>query len=584
MSKTKKRRKQQRPGKEKPSQTGLEPLVLVGLALLSIAVYGQTVWFEFINIDDPSYVYKNPHVLAGLTASSIKWALTAFHSSNWHPLTWLSHMADVSIFGVGPGAFHGVNTLLHALNSILAFVVFRRLTGEVWQSAVIAAIFAVHPTHVESVAWISERKDLLSTAFWFLTMLAYLRYISSSKRRMLSAAYLTVLFLFALGLMAKPMVVTLPFALLLMDYWPLRRFDSLRGALPMIVEKIPLFALAGLSSVITFMAQSSSGATASLAYIPLQTRLINATIAYVQYLGMFFYPANLSFFYPYRLDYVTWQPLAALALLAVISLVCWRQRKTRKYLLCGWLWFVGTLIPVIGIVQVGSQSLADRYTYIPYVGLSIMVVWAMAEVIDRYAVSRNIVVAGCVCIGAVLGVLAFRQASHWRNSETLYTHSVAATKNNSFLKNHLCAHFAQTLRAADAEAKCSALLENVKDLSEAQVTLGLVRYDAGKFEQAAVNFQNALQIRDGQASVYYHLAAANIQLGKLAAAASSLDRSAELFDGSISAANMGATYELLGNEFVKQGNIDQSKVMFEKALRFDPGRVEARKKLGLDAK
>jgi protein O-mannosyl-transferase len=373
-------------------KTNRELIVFTVLSVLVLAIYWQTTGFGFINLDDNLYVYENGAVLSGLNWNSVKWAFGAFYSANWHPLTWHSHMLDVQLFGGNAGGHHAVNIVLHLINSVLAFTVFRKMTGCFWKSAIVAALFAVHPAHVESVAWVSERKDVLSTLFWLLTMWAYLRYANSEEEKktktgggfksnenvdegeksaaspllFFSSSYLLVLALFALGLMTKPMLVTLPCVLLLMDFWSLERLKTLRDLPALLIEKIPLLALSAVSAFITILAQRSTGAVESLEFLPLGTRALNALVSYAKYVVMLFYPADLAVWYPYEREFPWWQIIGALVLLSAVTALCVSQIRTRKYLLMGWLWFLGTLVPVIGLVQVGSQSLADRYTYIPY--------------------------------------------------------------------------------------------------------------------------------------------------------------------------------------------------------------------------
>src|SRR5437773_7621242 len=338
-------------------------LITAVLILGCIAIYFQVNGYGFINLDDNEYVYRNPHVLEGLSWENIKWALTSFHAANWHPLTWLSLESIASAFGPNARAFHLENVLLHIVNSVLLFFVIRRMTRSTWRSGFVAGVFALHPAHVESVAWVAEHKDVLSTAFWLLTLWFYLKYVDSRFSRWF---YLATVLSFAFGLMAKPMLVTLPFVLLLLDFWPLERFNkfSWHELRPLIVEKIPLFVLSIASSVITYMAQKAGGAVVEFTNIALADRVSNAAVSYVWYIGTFFYPVNLGGWYPFNEKGIpVWQVIAALSFLAGISVYAIREARRRKYFFTGWFWFVGTLVPVIGLVQVGKQSHADRYTY-----------------------------------------------------------------------------------------------------------------------------------------------------------------------------------------------------------------------------
>lgn len=373
---------------DKALRTRRNIMVCLILILAIFTVFWQVRSHDFVNYDDDKYVTENRDVKAGLTTQSIIWAFTTTHASNWHPLTWLSHMLDISLFGLNPGWHHLTNLLFHIANTLLLFLILRGMTEEFWKSAFVAALFALHPLHVESVAWIAERKDVLSTFFWMLTILAYAYYVKHPVLR----RYLFVLFSFLLGLMSKPMLVTLPFVLLLLDYWPLGRFQMEESgitrnpkkhkskhpeyqksiALRLVREKTPFFVLAGFSSIITFIAQQHGGTVRSLEFLPVKTRVANALISYVAYIGKMIWPFNLAVLYPHPgTTLPMWQTILAGLFLLFISYLVIRKVKKLPYLSIGWFWYVGTLVPVIGLVQVGAQSMADRYTYIPLIGLFI---------------------------------------------------------------------------------------------------------------------------------------------------------------------------------------------------------------------
>ena len=352
-----------------------------GFLLLAVAlVFGQTVRHDFVNYDDNAYVYENPQVAGGLTAHGIAWAFTSFHVSNWHPLTWLSHMLDCQFYGLHAGGHHLTNVLLHAATAILLFLVLRRMTGDLWPSAFVAAVFAIHPLRAESVAWVAERKDVLSGLFFMLTLGAYAGY---ARRPFSLGRYLTVVLLFALGLMAKPMLVTLPFVLLLLDYWPLGRIGPHRRTgissfRRVVVEKIPLLALTAASCVATVIAQGT--AVIAIDVIPLPSRIANALVSYVAYMGQLFYPAGLAVLYPHPEGGLPiWKVAASSLVLAGISAAALVWRRRFPYLFVGWFWYVGMLVPVIGLVQVGLHAMADRYTYLPQIGLCIAVTWGVAQ-------------------------------------------------------------------------------------------------------------------------------------------------------------------------------------------------------------
>ncbi len=428
-------------------------LIALLLAFTTLLVFLPVGWHDFVNYDDTDYVTDNSFVKNGLTATDIGWAFTTFHAANWHPLTWLSHQADCELFGLNPGAQHLVNVLFHAANVVLLFLLLLRLTDKIWPSALVAALFAWHPLHVESVAWIAERKDVLSTFFALLSLLAYARYVqakgeaegalreadkkpapASNQPRASRNAFWLALIFFTLGLLAKPMLVTLPFVMLLLDFWPLQRLTLDAGQEAkirrLLAEKIPFFILAAISCVITIFAQKSGEAVVSLIHVPLLYRLENAPVAIASYLWKFIWPTDLCVIYPQE-AISAWQIILSLAVLLFISARAWRCRKTKPYFLFGWLWFLGTLVPVIGIVQVGSQALADRYTYIPSIGLLIALVFlardAAAHIqtppIIRVGVATLILLAG-------FGVTEF-QLQFWRDSETLFRRAIAETQHNT---------------------------------------------------------------------------------------------------------------------------------------------------------
>lgn len=417
-------------------------LVCLALALATLAIYWRVHNYDFGSYDDGDYVTDNAHVKAGLTYDGVIWAFTTGHAANWHPLTWLSHMLDCQLFGIDAGWHHMTNVLLHIANTLLLFAVLKLMTGAIWRSAFVAALFALHPLHVDSAAWISERKDVLSTLFWMLTMGAYVRYV----RRPCVSRYLVTLLAFVLGLMAKPMLITLPFVLLLLDYWPLGRFQlstfgecangqaqELTNPQPrwrvvrrLVYEKVPFLALSVISSVITFIVQRSGGAVSPIEDFPLRARIPNVLVSYVKYIGKMIWPSRLAIYYPHPgYSLPIWQAaLAGLFLLAVSVLVILLARR-HKYLLVGWFWYLGTLVPVIGLIQIGSQAMADRYTYVPLTGLFIIFAWAVPDLLAKWRYRKM-----ALCIVALIVILAMSicthfQLRHWRNGETLYKQVLA---------------------------------------------------------------------------------------------------------------------------------------------------------------
>jgi len=475
-------------------------LVCAFLVVITLAAYGQVIHHEFLNYDDNVYVTQNPVVRAGLSRYGIVWAFRTFQSSNWHPLTWLSHMLDVELFGMNASPHHQTALLLHILNTLLLFSILHRMTGHLWRSCFAAALFAIHPLHVESVAWVAERKDVLSTFFWMLTIWAYARYVQRPR----AGWYTVMVLVFALGLMTKPMLVTLPFVLLLLDYWPLGRL-KLAGpkaqseAVPLrrlIGEKVPLFLLAAGSSFMTYYAQQKGGAVGTFQEFPIGVRAANALVSYVAYISKTVWPTGLAIFYPHPGDSIpTWHVVGSGVLLAVVSaLAIWRVRSL-PYLATGWFWYVGTLVPVIGLVQVGAQSMADRYTYIPLIGLFLAVSWGVPDVLSRlldrrkqrkrespirpFAHSSFLAAAGIAVIAA-LTLLTWKQAGYWRSSISVFEHAVGVTEGNYLAHGNLG----------------NALIE-VRD-----------------FEGAIVHLEKALQIKPDDVGSLNNLAAALAAIGE----------------------------------------------------------------------
>lgn len=420
-------------------------LVALLLAVATLALYLPVAWFGFINYDDSLYVTGNPTVQAGVTWAGVKWAFGSLAACNWHPLTWLSHMVDCGLFGLNPAGPHLVNALFHAVNAALLFTLLRRLTNTLWPAAFVAALFAWHPMHVESVAWISERKDVLSTFFALLALLAYADYVGArnAQKPRAKVHFGWSLLLFALGLMAKPMLVTLPCVLLLLDFWPLGRIQNnklnVENCRPLFAEKTPFFLIAAASCVVTFLAQSRPGGSAvvSLEIVPLHYRLKNVPVAYLEYLWKTFWPAKLAIFYPLPETIPVAQVAFAVTVLVGISLVVWRLHPLRPYLFTGWLWFVGMLVPVIGLVQVGGAALADRYSYLPSIGIFLMVTFAAIDLAARFRIPRPVRVGTAVFILAALVLTMETQLRHWQNNITLFQHALAVTTDNDISRNNL---------------------------------------------------------------------------------------------------------------------------------------------------
>jgi tetratricopeptide (TPR) repeat protein len=537
------------------------PLFLyLALFLVTIAVYSTVLQSDFVNFDDPDYVTANPHVRAGITADGIQWALTSTEVANWFPVTRLSHMLDCQLFGLQPGAHHAVNLLIHALAVLLLFAFLHRATKAVWPSAFVAFLFAVHPLHAESVAWIAERKDVLSAFFWFLALWAYVRY----TERPGTARFLAVIGAFVLGLMSKPMLVTFPFVLLLVDQWPLRRGWRIQ-------EKLPLFVLSFAAALSTFLVQRGSGAVQAIVELPLATRVENAIVSYVIYLANTVWPSNLAVFYPY-FDLPIWQVAAALLLIGVVSYFVWRQREGRSYLAVGWLWFVGTLVPVIGLVQVGAQARADRYMYIPMVGLGIMIAWAASEFVrDRRAV---IGLGAIVCLAC--SVTTFAQVQNWRDSETLFRHAIASTGPNYVAEHNL------GVALMDEPGKLPEALAHLQTAVRLQPNSARIHTDLGsalartpgRLPEAVEQFDMALRIEPGSSIVRANRAAALANVpGRLPEALTELEHAATADPGDAQNLNN------LGNALARAGRLQEAALQFQAALKVSPAFGEAHKNL-----
>jgi protein O-mannosyl-transferase len=521
-------------------------LVCIGLVAVTWAVFGQTLAHDFVNFDDHVYVYKNPLVIRGLSTEGIFDAFTHTHARNWHPLTTVSHMLDCQLYGLNAGGHHLTNVILHTISVLLLFLVLKQITGALWQSAFVAGLFAIHPLHVESVAWIAERKDLLSAVFFMLTLAAYARYARAPS----APRYLLVALLFAFGLMSKPMLVTLPFVLLLLDYWPFGRLGAQKSEVGsrlrrFITEKIPLFALSAFSCIATLFAQKQG--PSAIDQLPFLWRLNNTFLSYVTYIWQMLWPARLAVFYPHpndRLQLV--EVTAAIAFLVGISLLVIYLRRTKPYLVTGWFWYLGMLVPVIGLTQVGEQAHADRYTYLPQIGLYIMIAWTVGDMLLEPTPRAGRALVGVVAAIAIvsLGVRAIGQASYWKNSEMLWSHTLAVTGENDVAHNNL----------------------------------GFLFLRSGELDKAISQFQAALNIRSRNTETHYSLGAALIQsnLGNALARKQLWDESIDHLQEAVRLRpDYADAYFNLGSVLFQQGRIDQAIAQWQKALAIRPRDAEA---------
>jgi protein O-mannosyl-transferase len=472
------------------------PAIAVSLIIITLLLFGRTLGYPFINFDDPAYILERPEITRGVTLSGITWSFTHSHGGNWHPLTSLSHMLDCQLFDGNAGAHHFVNVLLHALSASLLFLVLRRMisgpsrTGSVWRSALVARVFAIHPLRVESVAWIAERKDVLSGVFFMLTLAAYVRYV----RKPSMFQYLLILISLACGLMAKPMLVTVPLLLLLLDYWPLRRFEESKQRFPrLLLEKLPLLVLAVISAGATIIAQRD--ALSTVEQVPLTWRVNNALVSYCIYVGKMFWPSKLGVFYPLPQNlFPWWQVALAVVLLLFGSVVAIRWRGTRPYLFTGWFWYLGMLVPVIGIIQVGMQSRADRYTYLPEIGLALAVIWGTAELSTRWRYQKQILATSAVIVSVALAAATSTQLGYWRDSETLWSHTIAVTSKNDVAHAYLADWLLRENRIEESRLQAEEAVQIRPDSSDAQNDLALALFRSGRLREAADHWQRSLAL------------------------------------------------------------------------------------------
>ncbi|MBI3939993.1 MAG: tetratricopeptide repeat protein [Acidobacteria bacterium] len=551
-----------------------QPLLALALLLLTAAAFWQVLDNSFVNYDDEVYVTQNRPVQSGLTAQSLRWAFTTFHTGNWHPLTWISHMLDCQLFDLNPKGHHLTSLLFHLANTLLLFTALTRMTGAPWPSAFAALLFGIHPVHVESVAWVAERKDVLSTFFWMLTMLAYRRYVQRPQ----TGNYLLVGLCLALGLMSKPMLVTLPFVLLLLDYWPLRRLAAENGkranpgaaARRLILEKLPFFALALASSVVTFFAQRAGGAVDSLDHLPLPARISNALESYVRYIAMMVWPDNLAVLYPHpRTSLPFLLAAGSFLLLASATFLAIRSARKKPYLPVGWLWYLGTLVPVIGLVQIGAQARADRYTYVPLIGLFVIVAWGVPDLLAQWRHRRlGFRVAAGIVTAALVIVTRF-QVGHWRDNFSLFAQQVRATPDNPVAHNTLGAEFLLRGRTEEARFHFSKAVLLNPGYSKARYNLGLLLSQQGKTEEAIDHYQEALRIEPDYAKAHLNLGVALARQGQFGEAFEHYRRAAQLQP------DYPEAHLNLGIELARQGRLNQAVEHFTQAARIKPDFAQA---------
>ncbi len=585
-------------------------VVGVGLALVTLAVFWPVIRYDFVYLDDSVYVTDNARVLQGLTWDSVRWSFTTLEAAFWQPLTWLSYLLDVTLFGKSAGAMHLTNLLLHVASTVLLFTVLRQMTGALWRSAVVSALFALHPLHVESVAWIAERKDVLSTLFWMLTLLFYVRYAQSpiANRKSKIANYSLALFFFFCGVMSKTMVVTLPVVMLILDWWPLGRVSSFkfqvsgsRGGSPtpssldarasteprklsgldlrpiwrLFLEKIPFLAMGFIAGLVTLYAEKREGAVTNVEHLSVIVRFANAAISSVKYLAQTFWPTGLAVFYPYPKTFWLWTVVGAwLLVVALTAAALWFGRR-RPYALAGWLWYAVTLLPVCGLIQVGAHQRADRYTYVPLIGVSIVLVWAVGELLETWRASKamRVTLAGLALI--VCAVLTRNQLQYWQGSEALFRRAIAVTQNNDIAYNNLGNALFRQKRYAEAKACFETLLRIKPNSTEAHNNLGVIALDQNKLDEAMKHFQAALHLDPNNAQAHGNLGNVLNLRHQYPEAIEEYEVALRFKpDYTVAHNNLGAAYELTKR-------IPEAVEQYRLAIKYDPNYPDARKNLGM---
>jgi protein O-mannosyl-transferase len=594
-------------GKTPPNDLGKAPLLAVSavLVVLTIFVYAQVAHFQFLTYDDYNYVTGNPHVARGITASGIIWAFTSFDASNWHPVTWLSHMADVQLFGMNPGAHHITNAVIHSLSSLLLLFLLLRITGSLWKSSVVAALFALHPAHVESVAWVAERKDVLSAFFCFLTLYFYAEY--GTKRK--PALYLLTLISFVIGLMSKPMLVTLPVLMLLLDFWPLRRWTGegegdapaasrLANSLTLVKEKIPFFVCSLGSGILTICAQSKGGAVKDLARISFGHRVENAIVSYVKYVGKMLWPHDMAILYPTVPSFPLWEVAGSVLVIGFATTAAYRWRNSYPFVTLGWFWFLITLLPVIGLIQVGEQAMADRYTYIPAIGLFVIAAWGFAELTSRWQQRKRVAALVAALVITASTVKTWNQIHYWNNDQSVFQHALDTTTGNYTAHYNLgyalskqgdldgaINHYQEALRlqpnlyethnnlalvlarkgdvdAAIAEYRAALLLQ--PNMPQAHNSLGFALATKGDIDAATAEFLEALRLKPDYAAAHANLAFAHLNKGAVDAAIREFEEAVRLEP------DQTKGYYGLGVALAGRGDLDAAAASFRKALAIDP--------------
>ncbi len=560
-------------------------LISLFLVMATVLVFWPVRKHEFLNYDDNEYVTENPQVKGGLTLKGFIWAFATTHAANWHPLTWLSHMLDTELYGLAPGGHHWTSVLFHVANALLLFSILHRITNALWVSGFVAALFALHPLHVESVAWVAERKDVLSTFFWMLTLWAYVYYAEGPG----VGRYTLVASFFVLGLLAKPMVGTLPFVLLLIDYWPLRRFrfgpsedgvnskghsltdfrNQTSSMLRLFSEKIPLFVLSVASSIVTYLAQQKGGGLKSIEDYPLATRVANALVSYAGYIRKMVWPEEMAFFYPYPETLPLWEIGGSLLLLSCISILVIRYARKQPFLLVGWFWYLGTLVPVIGLIQIGNQAMADRYTYIPLIGLFIMGGIGFPCLLEKWRYRKLLLGASMGLALFLLMVITRLQINHWQNNFALFEHALHVTSDNFLARNNLGVAVAEEGRIEEAIAHYREAIRIKPNYLDAHYNLGVNLMKQGRYEEAMDHYREALRIAPHDAEIHNQVGILLVREGKHHEALGHFTEALRLKPG------FAAARYNLGLALAEQGEYREALPHFAEALRLSPDFPEA---------
>jgi protein O-mannosyl-transferase len=556
----------------------------LALVIAILCIYWQTRTFSYISYDDPEYVFANERVQQGLTIENIKWAFTTIYFSNWHPLTWISHMIDSQVYGNNPEQHHLTNVILHIINTLLLFSLFKKMTGNILPSALLAGLFALHPLHIQSVAWISERKDLLCALFFFLTIFSYLKYLEKA----VLLQYLLTLFLFLLGLMAKPMIITLPFILLLLDFWPLQRlrFNGIfqTGVTPAIslassgnsrvlLDKIPFFTLSIISSAITFYAQRAGDSVAALNQLPLLARGENAIVSYLLYIYKMLWPFHFSIIYPHPSTYPYWLILTAILILSAFTVGTLYFLNKFPFILVGWLWFLGMLIPVIGIIQVGIQSMADRYTYLPMIGLFFAFSWGLYYF---PLLTKNRPLYFSITGGLILlffSVLTWKELQYWQNGIRLFSRAIAVTNNNYVAHNNLGYELLQVFKFEEAKKEFALAVQIDPAFYIAHLNLGRSFIEEGSMPEGIEHYRTAIKLNPNYAEAHYNLGNALLRIGEYHEAAAHYVQALRINPSLVDA------YNNLGAILVNDQKFDEAIVLFQKAISINPNFLEAKSNL-----